>query len=220
MLFRDRTDAGEQLAEKIGPLDVENLIVLSLPRGGVPLGEILAKKYTVPFGVILAKKIGHPTNTEYAIGAVAEGGTPIFGEGYVEKLHENWVQKEVPLIQEEMLRKRNLYREALKNISLKGRDVVIVDDGIATGLTMFAAIKAVEEIKPKSISVAVPVIPKTTYKKLKERVDEVYTVEVPDHFLGGVGAYYEKFPQLNDDQVKKILKRSIKCVSHETKDKR
>jgi len=209
VLFRDRTDAGEQLAEKIGPLDVENLIVLGLPRGGVPLGEIVAKKYTVPFDIILAKKIGAPTNTEYAIGAIAEGGTPIFGEGYVENLHGNWVQKEVPLIQEEMARKRNLYRKDLKNISYKDRDVLIVDDGIATGLTMFAAIKAVAEATPKSVSVAVPVIPKTSYEQLKKIVDEVYAVEVPARFLGGVGAYYEKFPQLNDEQVKKILKRSI-----------
>ncbi len=210
MLFRDRTDAGEQLAEKIGPLDVKNLVVLGLPRGGVPLAEIVAKKYTVPFDVILAKKIGAPTNAEYAIGAIAEGGTPIFGEGYVENLHGDWVQKEVPLIQEEMARKRNLYREDLKNIPLKDRDVLIVDDGIATGLTMFAAIKAVEEASPKSVSVAVPVVPKTSYEQLTKIVDEVYTVEVPARFLGGVGAYYEKFPQLNDEQVKKILKRSIK----------
>ncbi|MGO2853662.1 MAG: hypothetical protein ACTIBS_06755, partial [Tetragenococcus koreensis] len=102
MLFRDRTDAGEQLAGVIGSLDAKNTIVLALPRGGLPLGVIVAKKYAVSFDIILAKKIGHPTNSEYAIGAVAEGGTPILGEGYVEALHAEWVQEKVPLIQKEM----------------------------------------------------------------------------------------------------------------------
>lgn len=206
MLFRDRTDAGEQLAEVIGSLDAKNTIVLALPRGGLPLGVIVAKKYAVSFDIILAKKIGHPTNSEYAIGAVAEGGTPILGEGYVEALHAEWVQEKVPLIQKEMSRKRAIYREILQENQLNDKDVLIVDDGIATGLTMFAAIRAAEEHQPKSVSVAVLVIPKATYGQLKQEVDKVYMLEVPQHFLGGVGAYYEQFPQLTDEQVKEMLK--------------
>ncbi len=206
VLFRDRMDAGEQLAEAIGLLDVKNVVILSLPRGGIPLVKIIAKKQGAPLDIILAKKIGHPTNPEYAIGAIAEGGTPILGDGYVEKLHAQWVQKEIPFIRVEMARKRTLYRESLKDSTLKDKNVVIVDDGIATGLTMFAAIKAVKEAGPKSVSVAVPVIPKTIYEQLKQTVDKVYAVKAPDDFLGGVGAYYASFPQLKDEQVKEILK--------------
>lgn len=206
MLLQDRTDAGEQLAEVVPSLNIKNTVVLALPRGGVPLGVIMAKKRGAPFDLILAKKIGHPTNSEYAIGAIAEGGRPILGEGYVEELHEKWVQDEVPRIQKEMLKKRELYRKVLPNQCLKDKDVLIVDDGIATGLTMFAAIKAVKERNPKSVSVAVPVIPKTTYEHLKQATEEVYMLEVPEHFLGGVGAYYEKFPQLTDEQVTEMLK--------------
>jgi len=206
MLFRNREDAGKRLATAVESLRNKNLIIVALPRGGISLGVLIAKKQAVPFDVILAKKIGHPTNSEYAIGAVAEGGAPILGEGYVEQLHASWVKEELPRIQKEMTRKRTLYREDLESESLKGKDVLIVDDGIATGLTMFAAIQAVKKQEAKSVQVAIPVIPKTTYEQLKQRVDGVYALEIPAHFLGGIGAYYENFPQLSDEQVREWLK--------------
>lgn len=207
MLFRDRTDAGKRLATAIESLSKKDLVVLALPRGGLPLGVLIAQQRDAPFGMILAKKIGHPTNSEYAIGAVAEGGAPILGEGYVERLHASWVKEEVPRIQKEMAHKRTLYGEYLKNECLKGQDILIVDDGIATGLTMFAAIQAVSEQEPNSIQVAVPVVPEATYEQLKQKVEDIYVLEAPAHFLGGIGAYYENFPQLTDEQVKDWLKR-------------
>ncbi|GAA3015525.1 phosphoribosyltransferase [Tetragenococcus solitarius] len=205
MMFKDRTDAGEQLAAVVNPLDTKSTIVLALPRGGVPLGALIAKKYDVIFNIILAKKIGHPSNAEYAIGAIAENGKPIIGEGFSEKLHAEWLEKEILRLQKEMRRKRELYKENLQKLSLKNKEVLIVDDGIATGLTMFAAIRAVKKYQPKSVSVAVPVIPRISYEQLKQEVDEIYALEVPEYFLGGVGAYYENFPQLTDEQVKEML---------------
>lgn len=205
-MFKDRTDAGEQLVKGIDLLETKKLIVLALPRGGVPLGILIAKKFDVSFNIILAKKIGHPSNSEYAIGAVAENGKPILGEGFRKNLHGEWLQRRVLQIQEEMAHKRILYKEKRQNLLLKNKDILIVDDGIATGLTMFAAIRAVKEHEPKSVSVAVPIIPKMAYKQLEQEVDKIYVVEVPEHFLGGVGAYYEKFPQLTDEQVKEMLK--------------
>lgn len=205
MRFKDRMDAGRQLAATFNLSDATNTVILGLPRGGIPLALELAKKFDVPYDVLLAKKIGHPYSSEYAIGAIAEDGQPIFNASEKAALEEDWLKKEISQIRVEMQRRRKLYNEVLVQQELKGKDIIIVDDGIATGFTMFAAIQAAKDKQAKRIAVAVPVIPKSTYQKLIKEVDAVYFVEIADPFLGAVGAYYQSFPQLDDLTVQQML---------------
>lgn len=205
MKFIDRNDAGKRLAEEVTISFPSNTIVLALPRRGVPLGIVLSKMYALSFDVILAKKIGHPFYSEYAIGAVAEVGEPFFDEAEKKLVDSSWVEEEVSNIRKEMKRRRELYDQVLKKQSLKAKDIVLVDDGIATGMTMFAAIEAVKKEQPNSIAIAVPIIPMDTYQELVKQVERIFAVEIPSHFLGAVGAYYQDFPQLEDKEVQLLL---------------
>jgi len=206
MKFRDRVDAGKQLAQEIQLKNPENTVVLTLPRGGVPLGIEVANTFDIPHDVVLAKKLTHPTNPEFAIGAVAEGGEPIRNQRT--RVEDEWIEEELPNVRGEIKRRRELYDQVLTKQPLKDKDVLIVDDGIATGMTVFAAIEAVESENPRRVMIGVPVIPKDTFNKLEERVDEVFYLDVPQHFLGGVAAYYQSFPQLSDEEVNELLKNN------------
>jgi len=206
MQFVDREDAAKQLATSMEISDPSNTVVLGLPRGGVPPGLIVANFHNASFDVLQSKKIGHPSHSEFAIGAVAEGGEPMLSESA--KSMNDYIEEEVPNIREEMARRRELYDQVLENKSLEGKDVIIVDDGIATGMTVFAGIEAVKEENPKSIRVAVPIIPERTSRELEDRVDSISYIDIPERFLGSVGAYYQNFPQVSDDQVQEMLKES------------
>jgi len=206
MKFRDRVDAGKQLAQEIQLENPENTVVLTLPRGGVPLGIEVANTFDTPHDVVLAKKLTHPTNPEFAIGAVAEGGEPIMNQRT--RVEDEWIEEELPNVRGEIKRRRELYDQVLTKQPLKDKDVLIVDDGIATGMTVFAAIEAVEIESPNRIMIGVPVIPRDTFNKLEERVDEVFYLDVPQRFLGGVAAYYQSFPQLSDEEVNELLKNN------------
>lgn len=204
MRFKNRKEAGKLLAEVLPDNVLENPLILALPRGGVPLGLIIADYHNVPFDVILAKKIGHPHYPEFAIGAIAEGGKPILNPSV--KNDADWLKKRVGEIQAEIDRRRQLYGQVLTKEEIEGKDVLIVDDGIATGMTLFAAIEAVEKAGPKSINVGVPVIPPETYNLLKKKVNQIYYVYLPEVFAGSVGAYYDSFPQISDSSVQEMLK--------------
>lgn len=204
MRFLGRFDAGEQLSEHIKIEHPENTVVLALPRGGVPLGLIIAKKYSVPFDVVLAKKLVHPTHSEFAIGALAEGGEPNLNQQFT--LDEHWIEQEVQRVNTENKKRRELYNGLIEQQILEDKNIILVDDGIATGSTMFAAIQAVQQNAPRSITVAVPVIPKDTYYALEKKVDNICYVLVPSQFRGAVGAYYQNFPQISDDEVLDMLK--------------
>lgn len=206
-MFKDREDAGKQLALVVAITRPEETVVLGLPRGGVPLAVEVSQHHQTALDIILAKKIGHPLNPEFAIGAVAEGGRPIYNQSEVAQVNPGWLEKRLESIHYEMAKRRKQYDVILKGKSLENRDVIIVDDGIATGQTMFAAIEAVKERKPRSLAVAVPVIASDTYRALIELVDEIYVVTVTAHFLGSVGAYYQAFPQVSDRVVENLLKK-------------
>lgn len=206
MQFDDRVDAGKKLAKSMTIQNPSNTIVLALPRGGVPLGIILAQEHSVDFDVILAKKIGHPLHSEYAIGAVAEGGEPFFDQVEKSQVDSDWIRKEVTHVRKEMERRRTLYDQVLKQQPLQSKDVILVDDGIATGRTMFAAIEAAKKANPRRLTVAVPIIPKDTFTQLQKQVDEVVALDVPARFLGAVGAYYRVFPQLEDKEIQERLR--------------
>lgn len=203
MRFLGRLDAGEQLSDHVQISDPDNTVVLGLPRGGVPLGLIIARNHSVPFDVVLAKKLVHPTHSEFAIGALAEGGEPNLNQHFT--IDDEWIVKEVERVTEENRRRRKLYDEILVHQELRDKDVILVDDGIATGSTMFAAIQAVKKQKPRTLTVAVPVIPRNTYYALENVVDHISYVIVPSHFRGAVGAYYQNFPQISDDEIQQML---------------
>lgn len=205
MRFKNRKEAGELLAKVLPQTLLENSLVLALPRGGVPLGIIIANQHKLPFDVLLAKKIGHPLHPEFAIGAVAEGGEPILNQSI--QSDASWLKTRVIEIEAELARRRQLYDQVLQKQAIQGKDVIIVDDGIATGMTLYAAIEAVEKSQPNSINVAVPVIPPETYLELKKKVNQIYYVHLPKVFLGAVGAYYESFPQVSDESVHQMLEK-------------
>lgn len=205
MKFYDRQDAGERLAEALHITDAQNAVVLALPRGGIPLGLVVAEKHRLPFDILLSKKIGHPHHSEYAVGAVSEHGEPILNTSVTDLLEPDWISSEVIRLRKEMDRRRKSYTQVLDEQTITERTVIIVDDGVATGLTMKAAIESIKENKAEAIIVAVPVLPRDTYEELMKSVDQVVAVDIPDLFLGAVGAYYREFPQVDDDEVLKML---------------
>ena len=203
MIFKDRKEAGEKLAEKLRALKDEDMVIYALPRGGVVLGKVIAKALGQPLDLLVVRKVGHPTDPEYAVGAVAEDGHTVFseeGKGPAKELKES-IEKE----RKEAERRRKVYTED-KTISALGKTAVIVDDGIATGLTMELAISEILHQKPKKVIVAIPVVPSDTAEKLKKEIDELVAIDIDKNYLGAVGAYYEFFPQLTDEEVINLLK--------------
>lgn len=204
MQFLGRLDAGEKLSDHIQVTDPENTVVLGLPRGGVPLGLIISKNHGVPFDIVLAKKLVHPEHSEVAIGAMAEDGEPMVSPQY--DIAQDWIDSEIARVKAENKSRRELYDETIEHQNLKDKEVILVDDGIATGSTMFAAIQAVKAQEPKRITVAVPIIPKRTYFALETQVNNIAYVAVPSRFLGSVGAYYRNFPQITDEEILDMVK--------------
>lgn len=205
MFFRNRRDAGNQLAEKLTVNQPENTVVLALPRGGVPLAIEISKRHSIPFDVVHAKKIVHPLQREFAIGAIAEKGEPILNTEV--DVEQTWIDQEVHRVREEIARRRDLYDTFLEQEPLEEKEIILVDDGIATGMTMFAAIEAIKNQQPNKITVAVPIIPEDTYNHLKTLVDDIIYIEVPEQFLGAVGAYYQQFPQISDEEIPTMIKQ-------------
>lgn len=205
MFFRNRRDAGNQLAEKLTVNQPENTVVLALPRGGVPLAIEISKRHSIPFDVVHAKKIVHPLQREFAIGAIAEKGETILNTEV--DVEQTWIDQEVHRVREEIARRRDLYDTFLEQEPLEEKEIILVDDGIATGMTMFAAIEAIKNQQPNKITVAVPIIPEDTYNHLKTLVDDIIYIEVPEQFLGAVGAYYQQFPQISDEEIPTMIKQ-------------
>lgn len=204
MRFKNRTDAGNQLAQKLKINRPNQTIIVALPRGGVPLGLEISTIHHIPFDVVLAKKIVHPLQSEFAIGAIAEDGFPIINETL--NVDREWIEEDTNRVRLELKRRRKQYDKFLTQCPLSKKDVIIVDDGIATGMTMFAAIEAVKNQMPNRIIVAVPIIPKDTNRILESRVDEVIAIEVPSQFRGAVGAYYQDFSQVSDAEVEEMIR--------------
>ncbi|MCC5889924.1 MAG: hypothetical protein JJU01_05085 [Alkalibacterium sp.] len=208
MRFTDRLDAARQLSKKLEAVSREKPVVLALPRGGVPLGLEIARTYQLPLDVILSKKIGHPLYPEFAIGALAEDGNPLVNSYQKKNLDEEWLTHEIESIRQQIADRRGMYDKVLKKQDLRNRSVILIDDGIATGMTMKAAIESVRKQEAATVTVAVPVIPKDTYHELVKLADRVIAVDVPEVFLGAVGAYYGKFNQVSDREVIRMLKSS------------
>ena len=210
ILFKNREEAGKRLAELLVDYRDQGAVIYSLPRGGVVIGAEIAKAIHAPLDIIVSKKIGHPSNPEYAVCAIAEDGAPVCNQSELERLGHHWLEEEKRKAREEIQRRREEYLGNAEQREIKGKIAIIVDDGIATGLTMVASIEEMKLHEPKEIVVAIPIVPYFTSLKLEGMVDKVVCVEATRDFLGAVGAYYEDFTQVEDEEVKRLLRETNK----------
>lgn len=207
MIFRDRQDAGLRLAGTLGAYAGRNdVIVLALPRGGVPVAFEVARALDAPLDVFVVRKLGVPGMTELAMGAIASGGTRVLNREVVEGLGitDETIERVARDELQELNRRERSYRGDRPPTELRGRTVILVDDGLATGSTMRAAIAAVKQREPDRLIVAVPVAAPQTADAIREEVDELIVLETPPGFFA-VGAYYAEFTQVTDDEVRALL---------------
>lgn len=205
-MFRDRTDAGEQLAELLRDHDVEADLVLAIPRGGLPVGRAVADALGVPLDVAAAKKIGAPGNSEYAIGAVASDGSVWLNREAIDtfEISDEYVERERESAAETAREKEETYREGGPP-DVEGKTVVLVDDGVATGATVSACLRMLRERGAESVVLAVPVGPPDTLERLESEADDVVVVESPPHF-SAVGQFYRRFDQVTDEEAMSYLR--------------
>ena len=207
--FRDRQDAGQRLAERLTHYRDEQPIVLALPRGGVPVGYEIARSLGAPLDVFLVRKLGAPGHRELGIGAVAWGGLTILNEAAIRALGITRAQIEAIAVEEaaELERRLRRFRGDRPLPDVRGRTVILVDDGLATGVTALAAIRAIRELQPRRIVLAVPVCAPETAEALRPEVDDLICVETPPEFFA-VGFWYRNFDQTVDEEVVDLLDRA------------
>ena len=209
-ILRDRREAGQLLAQQLrqyaGQPDV---VVLALPRGGVPVAYEVASALDATLDVFLVRKIGMPGQEEYAVGALAGGGHKVLNRLLLEAygIREEDLTETVAREHAELERREQEYRKGLPPLDVEGRTVILVDDGLATGSSMLAAVRALRAARPARIVVAVPVAPLQTCEDLRAVADEVVCVQTPEPFLA-VGQWYADFDQTSDREVKKLLARA------------
>ena len=206
-MFKDRKDAGTQLAEKIkdyaGQRDV---FVLALPRGGVVIGVEIANRLRAPLDVLIIRKIGHPWQPELAVGAISETGSIVYNEDVVASIGvtKDYLRGEAARQREEIARLQQLYRSGQKLVNLRGKTVILVDDGVATGATMKAAVETLKRERVGKLIIAVPVAPLYTAAELRRMIDVFVYLDIPENFMS-VGSYYADFKQVPDADVTQLL---------------
>ena len=209
-MFNNRTDAGQQLASALEQLTPSRPLVLALPRGGVVIGAEVARRLACPLDVLLVKKLRAPGNPELALGAVCEEATPFINEGIVRATGADkpYIEMEITRRRYEMGEQRRRYRATKRRVAPAGMTVIIVDDGLATGATMIAAVQAIGLETPQRLIVAVPVAAPQAVESIGEmkEVDEILCLLTPKSF-GGVGQFYRNFTQVTDGEVVDILMR-------------
>lgn len=208
MYFKNRQEAGKLLAQKLKKYKGKNVVVYALPRGGVVTAVEIAKYLNAPLDLIISRKIGHPYNPEYAIAAIAENGDLIGSTRELELVDKEWLRKEIEHQRLEAKRRREKYLAGREEITAEGKIAILVDDGVATGLTLRAGIRELLHRHPQKIVVAVPVIPSSTAEIIKKEAGDLVALNIPsdNDFLGSVGAYYEDFSPVEDEEVITILK--------------
>jgi predicted phosphoribosyltransferase len=209
-LFRDRREAGRRLAEGLASYAGRpDVVVLALPRGGVPVAYEVARALGAPLDVFVVRKLGLPDHDELAMGAVATGGVQVLNDQLVRALGIPWPVIEAVAAREraELARRERLYRGERRPPDVRGRTVILVDDGLATGATMQAAVRALRQQGPARIVVAVPTAAPETCEALKAQVDDVVCAVTPEPFYS-VGLWYQDFEQTSDDEVRDLLQRS------------
>lgn len=209
MPFVDRTDAGQQLGTELAELGIDGDIVLSIPRGGLPIGRAVADTLDLPLDIAVAKKMGAPHNPEYAIGAVASDGSVWFNENAIDRLDVNagYIEEQQVATAVAAREKAARYRSKRGPPELSEKTVIIVDDGIATGATARACIERVQNAGAARIVLAIPVGSPRTIDELRATVDEIVCLKTPSNFRA-VGQFYDRFEQVEDEKAMAYLNRS------------
>lgn len=200
-MLQDRIEAGLLLSEKLKKYQDTNTVVLAVPRGGVPVAAIIAKSLHLPLDIVLSKKIGHPYNKEFAIGAVSMDSMIIDEHTDVPK---EYIEKEIVKLRKSMREKYEIYMGNREPLDIKGKNIIVVDDGIATGNTLLVSINMLRKRNPAKIIVAVPVLPHDTLSVFENNTDE-FVYLIASKYFRGVGGFYEDFDQVEDDEVIKLL---------------
>ena len=209
-MLRDRREAGQLLASKLRHYaNRPDVLVLGLPRGGVPVAYEVASALDAPLDVFLVRKLGMPGHEEYAVGALASGGLKVLNRLLLEAygISEEDLAETVAREQAELERREREYRKGLPPLDVAGKTVILVDDGLATGSSMLAAVRALNEARPARVVVAVPVAPTQTCEDLRAVADQVVCTMTPEPFLA-VGRWYANFDQTSDPEVKELLARA------------
>lgn len=204
-LFKDRQEAGRKLALILEDFKNQDAIVLALPRGGVVVGAEVARALNLPLDIVVTRKIGSPESEEYAIGAIDINGDGVWNEAELGDVNKEWLDKEIEKEKQEAQRRWNSYRSQRGELDLKNKIAILVDDGIATGLTMRAAIRYAKKISAQKVVVATPMASQKVIDEIKEEANEVRVLETPS-FFWAIGQFYENFPQVEDEEVINILK--------------
>ncbi len=210
LIFRDRKQAGSQLATALRRFAGRDPVVLALPRGGVPVAFEVARELSAPLDLVLVRKIGAPWQPELAVAVVVDGERRdlVVNEDVVAALglSEAYLQEAAKREVEEIERRRKVYLGGRERVQVAGRTAIVVDDGIATGATVRAALRGVRRREPSHLVLAVPVAPAETVESLQAEVDEVICLATPSPFVA-IGAFYDDFRQVSDDEVRELLER-------------
>ncbi|HTW97093.1 MAG TPA: phosphoribosyltransferase family protein, partial [Candidatus Methylomirabilis sp.] len=193
--FADRKDAGNKLSRALKKYAGERTIIYALPRGGVVVGFVVAQALKAPLDLVITRKIGHPQNPEYAVCAITEAGELFCNEAEKAALDPIWLARQAEQEKQEARRRRKVYLGNTQPLSATDKIAIVVDDGIATGLTMRAALRSLRRERPKKLIAAIPVAPAETARALRRDADEVIVLQEDENYLGAVGAYYDDFSQ-------------------------
>lgn len=206
-MFHDRQDAGQQLALKLSNLKLRAPLVLGIPRGGIVPAAVIADAIHAELDVVLAHKLRSPLQPELAFGAVGEDGQVYLDRRTRESVGvtEAYLEHERQTQLDEIHRRQLLFRSGKPAASMAGRSIILTDDGIATGATMFAAIEVIKAQRPHELIVAVPVAPSSTLQRVEQQCDQLICLLTPTHFMA-VGQFYEEFSQVSDQQVVDLLR--------------
>jgi putative phosphoribosyl transferase len=208
-LFEDRRDVGRRLGEELRRYRAERPVVLGMARGGVPVADEVARSLGASLDVLVVRKVGAPGNPEYGLGAVTEGGVRLLDVARIREAGYTLAEME-PVIakeQREVERRRHAFRGNRPRLDLRDRTVILVDDGVATGATLRAAIQAVRQQSPRRVIVALGVSPPEAYHDLQALADDVVVLRIPRHFFA-VGQWYRHFEPVEDEEVVRILTRA------------
>jgi len=212
-MFADREDAGKQLAKALAKYkNKKNTLILAIPRGALVIGEILHKELDAPLDIIVTKKIPHPMSEEYAIGAVGPGGEFFVDGDAASGVGGEYIEAQRARLEKLVEEKYGRYRGKRPKPAIKGKTVILIDDGIATGSTMLAAIHVVRKMGAAKVVVAVPVAPPDSIAKIAVEADEVVCLAQPTPFFA-IGAFYKDFRQVEDDEAIAILTRCSEKLS-------
>lgn len=214
--FSNRNDAGRALAAELSHYaDRHDVVVLALPRGGVPIGFEIARALHTPLDVFLVRKLGVPHYEELAMGAIASGGTRVLNDAVVKQLRitADQIEEVSRLERRELERRESAFRRGHSPVPVAGRICILVDDGLATGSTMRAAVMALKKQNPQRIVIAVPVAAVETCAEFESLVDEIVCLYTPDPFMA-VGRWYDDFAQLSDEEVREYLERAAHEMAH------